>query len=73
MNRDEDALVRMIRNAGSPEAAGQGLIERLEALEAAVAELERRSAGTEHDAAFEEAPDDPDLEATGDPAPGSSP
>ena len=45
MKRDEDALVRMIRDAGSPEAAGRGLIERLEALEASVAELERRAAG----------------------------
>ena len=45
MKRDEDALVRMIRDAGSPEAAGRGLIERLEALEASVAQLERRAAG----------------------------
>lgn len=38
---DELALGRMIRNAGSPETAGRSLIERLEALEAAVDALER--------------------------------
>jgi len=38
---DEQALMRMINQAGSPQAAGQSLVERLEALEAAVAELER--------------------------------
>jgi hypothetical protein len=37
---DEETLLRMIRNAGSPQSAGASLIDRLAALEAAVAALE---------------------------------
>lgn len=39
---DEERLLRMLRHAGTPEEAGQNLLARLEALEAAVAGLEPR-------------------------------
>lgn len=39
---DEERLMRMLHAAGSPEDAGQHLLARLEALEAAVAALEAR-------------------------------
>ncbi len=41
---DEEGLLRMLRESGSPEMAGQSLIQRLEALEAAVAALEASQA-----------------------------
>jgi hypothetical protein len=37
---DEERLMRMLHESGTPEAAGATLIARLEALEAAVAALE---------------------------------
>lgn len=40
---DEERLMRMLHFAGSPEEAGQNLLARLEAFEAAVAELEART------------------------------
>ena len=42
---DEEKLMRMLRQSGgSPQGAAENLLERLEALEAAVADLEQRTA-----------------------------
>ena len=38
---DEENVLRMIREAGSPQSAGASLVDRLMALEAAVAALEQ--------------------------------
>ena len=40
LSPEEQSLLRMVREAGSPQAAGEAIIHRLEALEAQVAELE---------------------------------
>lgn len=37
---DEDAVVRMVRQSGTPEGAAQNLFARLEALEALAAQLQ---------------------------------
>jgi hypothetical protein len=63
---DEEKLMRMLRQSGgSPQGAAESLLERLEALEAAVADLEQRGA--------EEPADEPDVAqdtgATAPPAP----
>jgi hypothetical protein len=53
---DEEKLMRMLRQSGgSPQGAAENLLERLEALEAAVADLEQR--GDEAPAIEPDAPD----------------
>jgi len=54
---DEERLLRMLRSAGTPEDAGQNLLARLEALEAAVAALET------HAPPAEDAPESSDTDA----------
>jgi hypothetical protein len=44
---EEEVLQRMVQDAGSPQAAARSIIERLEALEAAVAAIEQRTAAPE--------------------------
>lgn len=60
---EEEALLRMIREAGSPETAAANLFARLESLEASVAEWEEYCAAHPEEAAAGGAPDAPN-EAT---------
>jgi len=47
---DEERLMRMLHDSGSPEAAGATLVARLAALEAAVAALEAEVQDADPDA-----------------------
>ena len=43
MNRDQKRVIRMMRQTGSPEGAATSLVQRLQDLEATVAEWERQA------------------------------
>ena len=63
---DEDALLRMVRQAGSPEGAAQNLFARLEALEALASQLQaqQEAAAEETGAPAAESDEPQDSEPT---------
>ena len=56
---DESGFLRMLQEGGSPEQAGMNLVQRLLALEAAVADLEARM---QHEDAEQHAADVPSAD-----------
>lgn len=61
---DESGFLRMLQEGGSPEQAGMNLVQRLLALEAAVADLEARM---QHEDAGPDAADQPAPDAGPEP------
>lgn len=70
---DEESFLRLLREWGSPEAAGQGLLARLEALEAQVAAYEAWLATPEGRAAAAATAGDASAADTGGGADGAAP